>query len=56
MRDVVRLAEEAGIRGKVKIMVGGAPISEAFCQEIGADAYTPDAAEAARVAVSLLAG
>ena len=56
MRDVVRLAEEAGIRDRVKIMVGGAPISEAFCQEIGADAYTPDAAEAARVAVSLLAG
>jgi len=56
MRDVVRLAVEAGIREKVKIMVGGAPISEAFCREIGADAYTPDAAEAARVAVSLLAG
>ena len=55
MRSVVKLAEEAGIRDQVKIMVGGAPISEAFCREIGADAYTPDAAEAARVAVSLLA-
>jgi len=54
MRSVVKLAEEAGIRDHVKIMVGGAPISEAFCREIGADAYTPDAAEAARVAVSLL--
>ena len=56
MRSVVKLAEEAGIRDRVKIMVGGAPITEAFCREIGADAYTPDAAEAARVAVSLLAG
>ena len=55
MRTVVQLAEEAGLRDHVKIMVGGAPISEAFCREIGADAYTPDAAEAARVAVQLLA-
>ena len=54
MRDVVRLADAAGIHGRVKIMVGGAPVSEAFCREIGADAYTPDAAEAARVAVRLL--
>ena len=54
MRTVVRLAEEAGIRDRVKIMVGGAPITESFCREIGADAYTPDAAAAARVAVSML--
>lgn len=54
MRDVVRLADEAGIHGKVKIMVGGAPITESFCREIGADAYTDDAASAARVAVRLL--
>ena len=54
MRDVVRIANEAGIRDRVKIMVGGAPITESFCREIGADAYTPDAAAAARVAVSLL--
>ena len=54
MRSVVKLAEEAGIRDKVKIMVGGAPITESFCREIGADAYTPDAAAAARVAVSML--
>ncbi|MBQ3373738.1 MAG: cobalamin-dependent protein, partial [Oscillospiraceae bacterium] len=54
MRDVVRLAEEAGIRDQVKIMVGGAPITQGFCDEIGADAYTDDAGEAARVAVELL--
>lgn len=56
MRSVVRLAEESGIREKVKIMVGGAPITESFCREIGADAYTDDAASAARVAVRLLGG
>ena len=56
MRSVVKLAEEAGIRGRVKIMVGGAPITQGFCEEIGADAYTDDAAEAARVAIRLLAG
>lgn len=51
MADVVRLAKEAGIRDKVKIMIGGAPITQAFCDEIGADAYTSDAASAADVAI-----
>ena len=54
MRRVVQLAEEKGIRQKVKIMVGGAPITQSFCDEIGADAYTDDAGQAARVAASLL--
>lgn len=54
MRDVVRLAKEAGIRERVKIMVGGAPITQSFCDEIGADAYTDDAGAAARVAIELL--
>ena len=53
MRRVVELAEEAGIRGSVKIMVGGAPISQSFCDEIGADVYTEGAAAAARAAVAL---
>ena len=53
MADVVKAAEAAGIRDKVKIMIGGAPISEAFCQQIGADAYTSDAASAADMAVKL---
>ena len=56
MEDVVKAAEAAGIRDQVKIMVGGAPVTEAFCQRIGADAYTPDAATAAERAVSLCAG
>ena len=54
MADVVKAAEEAGIRDNVKIMVGGAPVTEDFCKFIGADAYTADAATAAEVAVSLL--
>ena len=53
MGDVVKLAEEAGIRDKVKIMVGGAPVTDAFCQQIGADRYTSDAASAADIAVEL---
>ena len=54
MRRVVQLAEDKGIRQKVKIMVGGAPITQSFCDEIGADAYTDDAGQAARVAAGLL--
>ena len=54
MEDVVRLADEAGIRDRVKIMVGGAPVDQRFCDKIGADAYTRDAATAADVAASLL--
>ena len=53
MGDVVKLAEEAGIRDKVKIMVGGAPVTDAFSQQIGADVYTSDAASAADLAVEL---
>ncbi len=51
MADVVKAAVDAGIRDKVKIMVGGAPVSEEFCKQIGADCYTPDAASAADKAV-----
>lgn len=55
MAEVVKAAEAAGIRDKVKIMVGGAPVSEAFCEQIGADKYTPDAASAADAAVAFCA-
>ncbi|MGD8794144.1 MAG: corrinoid protein [Anaerolineae bacterium] len=53
MRATVEALEEAGVRQTVKIMVGGAPVTEAFAQEIGADAYAPDAASAVDVARSL---
>ena len=52
MKAVVEKAEEAGIRDTIKIMVGGAPLTAAFAEKIGADAYTPDATTAAEVAAS----
>ncbi len=56
MADVVKQAEAAGIRDQVKIMVGGAPVTEDFCRKIGADAYTPDAASAADKAIEFCMG
>lgn len=56
MADVVKAAQDAGIRDRVKIMIGGAPVTDEFCQRIGADAYTADAATAADVAVGYCAG
>ena len=55
MKNVVELCKAEGIRENVKIMIGGAPITDAFCNEIGADAYTPDAASAADAAAAFLA-
>ena len=52
MKNVVSLAIEKGVRDNFKIMIGGAPITQAFCDSIGADAYTEDAASAADVALS----
>lgn len=52
MGEVVKAAAEAGIRDKVKIMIGGAPVNQNFCDQIGADAYTNDAASAADQAVA----
>lgn len=52
MKTVVDAAAAAGIRDKVKIMIGGAPVTDSFCQSIGADAYTPDAASASDVAAN----
>jgi corrinoid protein of di/trimethylamine methyltransferase len=52
MGEVVKKAEEAGIRDKVKIMIGGAPVSQEFCDRIGADCYTSDAASAADAAAA----
>ncbi len=56
MKEVVDKAVEKGVRDKVKIMVGGAPITESFCKSIGADVYTPDAASAADAAAAILTG
>ena len=53
-KDVIDALVEAGIRNNVKVMVGGAPITKAFADEIGADCYTLDAASAAREAKRLI--
>jgi methanogenic corrinoid protein MtbC1 len=54
MKDVVDIFVKEGIRDKVKIMIGGAPITDAYCQSIGADGYTADAASASDLAVEYL--
>ena len=48
-KDVIDALKEKGLRGGIKIMVGGAPVTQSYADEIGADAYTPDAATAAEV-------
>ena len=50
MESTIRVLEEAGVRDKVKIMIGGAPVTQAFAEQIGADGYAPDAAAAADLA------
>ena len=55
MADVVKAVEAAGIRDQVKIMIGGAPVTDDFRVQIGADVYTADAASAAEAAVQLCA-
>jgi corrinoid protein of di/trimethylamine methyltransferase len=54
MKSVVEAAKAAGIREKITIMVGGAPVNDAFAKSIGADIYTPDAASAAEAAVAAI--
>ena len=54
MKATIEGLEEAGLRDTVKIMVGGAPLTAAFAEQIGADAYAPDAATAVDVARSLV--
>ena len=54
MKNVVDLFTEKGYRDKVKIMVGGAPITDSYRESIGADCYTPDAASAADEAKRML--
>lgn len=51
---VIEALKAAGLRDSVKIMVGGAPITQSFADQIGADAYTPDASTAADVAKSFV--
>jgi 5-methyltetrahydrofolate--homocysteine methyltransferase len=50
MESTIKVLEEAGVRDQVKIMIGGAPVTQAFSDQIGADGYAPDAAAAAELA------
>jgi 5-methyltetrahydrofolate--homocysteine methyltransferase len=50
MKDIVEKVKASDLSGKVKLLIGGAPVTQAFCDEIGADGYAPDAASAADLA------
>jgi 5-methyltetrahydrofolate--homocysteine methyltransferase len=54
MRPVIEALEKSGLRQQVKIMIGGAPLTEEFSRQIGADGYAPDASRAVTLAKSLL--
>lgn len=54
MREVVEALEKEGLRNSVKVMIGGAPVTDDYARQIGADAYTPDAASAAEAAYKFL--
>ncbi len=55
MKEIIDGLEAAGLRGKVKVMIGGAPVTQKFADEIGADGYSPDAASAVDTAKALIA-
>jgi 5-methyltetrahydrofolate--homocysteine methyltransferase len=54
MKDIIEALQEAGLRDSVKVMIGGAPVTDAYAKEIGADGYAPDAASAVDVARALI--
>jgi 5-methyltetrahydrofolate--homocysteine methyltransferase len=54
MQETIEALEAAGVRGQVKIMIGGAPVTQNYADEIGADGYAPDAASAVDTAKELV--
>ena len=54
MPNTIKAFEDAGLRNTVKIMVGGAPVTEDYAKKIGADGYAPDASQAAKVALTFV--
>ncbi len=54
MESTIKVLEEAGVRDKVKVMIGGAPVTQAFADQIGADGYASNAASAADLAKQLV--
>jgi 5-methyltetrahydrofolate--homocysteine methyltransferase len=55
MRETIQALQAAGLRDQVKIMVGGAPVTQGFADDIGADGYAPDASQAVSLAKRLIA-
>jgi 5-methyltetrahydrofolate--homocysteine methyltransferase len=55
MRATVTALTEAGLKGRIKVLVGGAPVTQNFADEIGADGYAPDAGSAAKMAKAFFA-
>lgn len=55
MRATIEALAEAGLRDRVKVLVGGAPVTQSFADKIGADGFAPDASSAARKAKELMA-
>jgi len=55
MRNTIDAVKAAGLRDKVKILVGGAPLTQTYADEIGADGYSPDAATAVDIANEMIA-
>lgn len=54
MGTTIKALVEAGLRDKVKVMIGGAPVTDGFAKQVGADGYSPDASSAVRLARSLI--
>ena len=54
LEDTVKAIDAAGFKGKVKVMIGGAPVTQAFADKIGADKYSPDAGSAAIDALKMV--
>jgi 5-methyltetrahydrofolate--homocysteine methyltransferase len=54
MENIINAIKAAGLRSKVKIIVGGAPVTDEFANQIGADGYAPDASKATTLAKHLV--
>lgn len=54
MPEVIECLKEAGLREQVKVIIGGAPVTQEYAAKIGADGYAPDAASATKLAVSMI--
>ncbi|HAI85998.1 MAG TPA: cobalamin-binding protein, partial [Firmicutes bacterium] len=54
MKSTIEALEQAGVRDQVRVMVGGAPVTARYAEEIGADGYAPDASTAVDIGRSLI--